>query len=778
MKEQVKTLNATMRLPHAGTNRKVPYSKLYVEPRIVLPQHASHLNAPARPDLKFVLQNSHRTIILGDPGGGKSTLSLKLAWDIARGAQTGTSARVPFICVLRDHAEDFERQKATMIRHLEKICRSPYNVEPPEGAVEYLLSSGRAFVLFDGLDELTDTALRRKVVEFVESFAFRFPDTPILVTSRRVGYDEAPLDPGIFTPVSLANLESSQVKAYAEKWFNLDDTVDKNRRGELADSFLSQSEFVSDLRENPLLLSLMCGIYSSENYIPGNRPDVYKKCAELLFERWDKQRGIHVTLPFDAHVKYALNALALWIYSDIRKQHGLPREEIVHFMTRFLLAKRFDDEAEAENAASQFVDFCTGRAWVLTDVGSTETQSLYGFTHRTFLEYFAATQIVRKNPTPGQLFEVLKERIIAAEWDVVAQLALQMIGNNVEDGSDTFIGMVLESARTADSPAMRSNLISFCGRSLSFAVPRPDIIRAICDIAVQVGAEIGGEQQRFRAIESILHASAENIPNVTKHLRESLIRELERNPSSDVPLQQVIFLSSLPLARTDRSYLSEASLENWRTLESEIFEIAKERLEGFSDDHLWASLMRATLGEISIVDTVNRFGIAALYERISALSAFFPPFVLHGIWRNSDMLPVIRPELMGSIVKCFEDLGGLIPSLETPWFSANAEDRSLLRFLLFGSGGTISQYPEGMRDAVLMLLCPAVEALDISTREPIGKTNGVASSLMIKWGQARKDDKLLSGALASLRSISLKDKTRTFLERWVRRDFNVLQSRR
>ena len=42
-------------------------------------------------------------------------------------------------------------------------------------------------------------------------------------------------------------------------------------------------------------------------------------------------------------------------------------------------------------AAREFVEFCRGRMWVFTDAGTTVSgQRLYGFTHRTFLEYFAA----------------------------------------------------------------------------------------------------------------------------------------------------------------------------------------------------------------------------------------------------------------------------------------------------------------------------------------------------------------------------------------------------
>ena len=108
----------------------------------------------------------------------------------------------------------------------------------------------------------------------------------------------------------------------------------------------------------------------------------------------DRQRGILIPLPFDAHVRAAIQALAYWLYTETSDQTELSRSKLLRFLTDFLNRERFANREDAENAASSFIDFCTGRAWVLTNINSDQTGELYGFTHRTFLEYFAATQMV------------------------------------------------------------------------------------------------------------------------------------------------------------------------------------------------------------------------------------------------------------------------------------------------------------------------------------------------------------------------------------------------
>jgi predicted NACHT family NTPase len=165
---------------------------------------------------------------------------------------------------------------------------------------------------------------------------------------------------------------------------------------------LEESQPVPDLRSNPLLLALMCNIYRGEGYIPKNKPDVYGKCAEMLFERWDKGRGIQVPLPIkeiESQIKPTMMYLAHWIYSDEALQSGVTERKLVAKAADYLCPKRFEDRDEAEQAAREFIEFCRGRAWVFTDTGTTkEGDGLYQFTHRTFLEYFTACYLVRMYP--------------------------------------------------------------------------------------------------------------------------------------------------------------------------------------------------------------------------------------------------------------------------------------------------------------------------------------------------------------------------------------------
>ncbi|MEU1449331.1 NACHT domain-containing protein [Streptomyces mirabilis] len=783
--DQIKNVHSTMRLPHAGTTRKVPYSKLFVEPKLRIIHENDKYRRVAH-GLDEVIASNHRVVILGDPGGGKSTLSLKLAYEIARAAFPASSAKVPFLFILRDYVEAFRASKDSMVTFLESICRNPYNIDPPNGAVEYLLSSGRALVIFDGLDELTDTSLRRKVADFVESFVYRYPAAPVLVTSRRVGYNEAPLDASLFTTVALAELSEVQVASYAEKWFALDQTVERKRRSELAASFVRESQFVKDLRKNPLMLSLMCGIYASEHYIPSNRPDLYQKCAELLFERWDKQRGIVIPLPFNAHVRQALNALALRMYTDPKAQKGLTRARLVSFMTEFLVAKRFDDEAVAEDAANQFVDFCTGRAWVLTDMGSNTQQNLYAFTHRTFLEYFAANQLARKNPTPERLFDALHERIAAQEWEVVAQLSLQILSQNVDDGGDDFLNLVLSAIEDTESLGQKINLTAFAARALGFMVPRPQIVQKICEQAVLLSLNsIDGKKYDYEALALLRECSPENLELVSRNLKEVLRATVSKDLGNDKALLTALFFQRMATYRVVYSMpLPARSIKVWETVEKELREELAPHISRHYNSAYWAARIGAMRGDVSMANLIKRFGTAPLWSfEDTYWGAAVPAFIFHAEFRlrgeSHDYLDGLFER--SDADRCLGSLASLLLEASRPWVSDIELPRHILFPLLQACNGPISSKNGTKKEGSLLMFLPVGELLvtqgsNERLHETIRtgvRTGGMLQSVILKWAKARIDPEARPSALATLRGLSLSTEVTQFITRWIKGDIET-----
>lgn len=76
LRSQVVAIRGSMRLPHLGVSRSVPYDQLYVDP-VLRPEQ----EGMAAPDPATLALPGRRSVILGDPGAGKSTMAAKLAHD-------------------------------------------------------------------------------------------------------------------------------------------------------------------------------------------------------------------------------------------------------------------------------------------------------------------------------------------------------------------------------------------------------------------------------------------------------------------------------------------------------------------------------------------------------------------------------------------------------------------------------------------------------------------------------------------------------------------------
>lgn len=527
--------------PYFDSARKIPIDDIYVPPNFIsLKEKGEEIKTLRMSDF---LSGIYRAVLLGNPGGGKSTLSGKLCYDLSKRNSERLFARrqiTPILIVLRDYGFEKKSHNYSILQFIEITANSKYQAQPPAGAFEYLLLNGHAVVIFDGLDELIDTSYRQEISSDIESFCNLYPSVPVLVTSREVGYEQAPLDNKRFEIFRLAPFDSVQVQDYVKKWFAADMDLSPEQQKQKIDAFLMESRIVPDLCSNPLMLALMCNIYRGENYIPKNRPDVYEKCSVMLFERWDKSRGICVSLPIDAHIKPAMMYLAHWIYTNEALQGGVTEKNLVVKTTEYLCPKRFEDRDEAEKAAREFIEFCRGRAWVFTDTGTTKDgDRLYQFTHRTFLEYFTSAYFVRTHPTPKTLIDLLLPRIAKKEWDVVAQLAFQLQNKNIENAGDELLSALCDQVcKSEDEEGW--NILSFTVRCLEFIIPCPKVIRDITIISMEHSLVWGirqsnkdqatkhqmGHSEPREIIGDLLNAARENRTTIESSIEDLLVKRI------------------------------------------------------------------------------------------------------------------------------------------------------------------------------------------------------------------------------------------------------------
>ena len=249
--------------PDFQRRRLVPLEDLHVAPQIFPITDEPDSDASAIENWKALPLLADRFVLLGDPGCGKTTTARALAYAHA----ADPSLPIPFLVTVRDFAAS-RIPARSVLGHIEYTLDTIYQCPAPAGLLALLLLDGAALVVFDGFDELVDTAARARVAEIIEHFCLEYPLTPVMVTSRAVGYDEARLDDRQFARYRIGQFTDAGVAEYAAKWFSHQETLSAVEAEEAADDLLREGTAASDLRGNPLMLALMCILYRGVGHIP------------------------------------------------------------------------------------------------------------------------------------------------------------------------------------------------------------------------------------------------------------------------------------------------------------------------------------------------------------------------------------------------------------------------------------------------------------------------------------------------------------------------------
>lgn len=473
--------------PDFDQRRLVPIDEIYV-PTVIVEEDLHPDQAAAPPhelDVWHLAAQIDRSVLLGDPGGGKTTAAKVLMYHFAgKGLDSDQEWPVPFLVTLREYAATYPPERSVAM-HIEHELETFYQCPPPPGFVDLLLLTGRAVVIFDGLDELLDTSRRQDVAARVERFCSEYPLAGVLVTSRLIGYDQARLDEGRFTCYRLGGFGEEEVGEYVRKWFAQDAEADPSD----AETFLTESTGIPDIRSNPLILALLCILYRGAGSLPRNRAEVYEQCTNLLFRRWDARRKIHQELRAGHLLEAMLRHFSDYLFLRDNAQPAVTERELIGVASEFLHGRGFESIDVAREAASEFIEFCRGRLWVFSDAGTTVSgEKLYAFTHRTFLEYFAAAHLAYGSDTPEQLADAVVDHVARSEWLLVAELAVQIKDRTCNDGAKrAYAALFTElSGRSLEEQDSLLRFLALCLRSVD---PSPQRVRELTRNIVEHACE-------------------------------------------------------------------------------------------------------------------------------------------------------------------------------------------------------------------------------------------------------------------------------------------------
>ncbi len=409
------------------------------------------VSQPPRCVLDVIGEPGNRLLVLvGDPGSGKSTLLRYLLLELLEPQPDSewTAAFIetfPVLIELRDFiALRQAGECATFLEYAGYMDRTErWGIS--ESRLYERLRAGPSLVMFDGLDEIFDRRERERVMEEVIGFAGRFQLTRIIVTSRPVGYHGAILRAAGFLHYGLRDLDGGRIESFTRGWFALTFPQSPDLAEQRIKRVLSSvrgSRPIRLLAGNPMLLTIMV-LLAREQDLPRGRAEFYEKAVEVLAHHWDANRNLTLNGVEYANVedkKGLLRRIAMRMQTSPGGLSGnfIHEDELEQEITTWFTERFPQLPHEAIRAARAMIDTLQSRNYVLCLRGP----RLYGFIHRTFLEYLTAAEYVRRFGYEQTLefdglVALFDEHCTDAEWREILSLICGQI-------AERFVAKIIE----------------------------------------------------------------------------------------------------------------------------------------------------------------------------------------------------------------------------------------------------------------------------------------------------------------------------------------------
>lgn len=435
----------TLALPSLRDLPAIQIETLFVPPLIcTAPVHADDdpEEWPLGRNLFDELQESKQVVVLGDPGGGKTTLSNWLAWRLTSGSSAPLPSilenKIPFPCILREMpTECFERGFSVADLAVAVVSKLIGNgkAEQLSSTVRRWVEEGRYVLILDGIDEVAVS--RRQLIASWIKEAHR-QDAVVLATSRIVGYEDYSVDSEntsseqsgsdlllnlekprhndvlkrlrnaqAHVPVStisrgrewaklryLMPFSKAQISDFARNWYSQRCVSEHEAEQKTSDllASLAQSEITQKLARTPNLLSLMAIVHRERAHLPDGKALLYDEIVNAYLNTIDTQRRIGGGVSLSQFGWKEKKSWLAYIGFKLQESRGwnssaagilATKDQVIEWLEE---AIQDTEVADYESVAQEFLSWVARRSGLLLPRG----EDRYAFVHLSFQEYFCA----------------------------------------------------------------------------------------------------------------------------------------------------------------------------------------------------------------------------------------------------------------------------------------------------------------------------------------------------------------------------------------------------
>ena len=325
---------------------------------------------------------SHRCIVLGGPGTGKTTLMKSLVTSVVKGRTREEALKdlIPVFVVLRDLAKREHTVEQSIV-----AAFAQFHFPGADKFVASALEQGKMLVILDGLDEVGASRdfVAEKIREFCEYDTQRQQRNRLIVTCREHSYRTKDLRGVIDEEVRVEPFANHHMRVFLHGW-----PAHKGRTAMKLYGLIQDDPQIRDICRNPLLLTILTGLYldTDDFELPSSRENFYKDAVDELLVQRPKRRNVKQA--FDPDDKRQILERVALDRLETAERHEDP-EEFTHEVIRrkaeeVLRQEKFDPR----ELIKELVE--------LNGIIKPADEGSYTCAHRTIQEYFAAREAKRR----------------------------------------------------------------------------------------------------------------------------------------------------------------------------------------------------------------------------------------------------------------------------------------------------------------------------------------------------------------------------------------------
>ncbi|MYB59921.1 MAG: NACHT domain-containing protein [Gemmatimonadetes bacterium] len=424
--------------------------------------HATTRNSIVRFPAINWLSESDLTVVLGNPGIGKSTLLRCVILDLL---STEPSYKlcvqrwgqylpvwVPFAMWTRLVGESEAECSLSdvLTLWLRKVSASDELVS----LVQEALEDSRLLLFIDGLDEWSNATAAQTTLTLLDHFVGE-RNVPAIASSRPLGYARIGGLSSRWRKGFLAGLTREQQCTLAERWFlhrsnTLTMSDDENSSFELKQSRVKVEavSFIRDLHhdvrlarlaEVPLLLNGLVALAVQTVSLPRSRFKAYEVLTRLLMEEQPKRRekaahAPRATTKLNMETRERALARLAWETHNSPGSDALNKSDARETLMDFCASYLCKPQNDAFEIAEELLSIGSETIGILVDKSPEDI----GFLHRSFQEYLTAKYL--SNLPIEEQKRILKVRFENLQWHGVFLCLCYL---NTRDGEvDSFVAVI------------------------------------------------------------------------------------------------------------------------------------------------------------------------------------------------------------------------------------------------------------------------------------------------------------------------------------------------